>query len=172
MSEVPDYIEPVVGWRVWNALDDGRGVRLASVIYKETVWPERRALVAVCNRRRVLLWPKRRHDEAPADGCGCGIHAATFTGMQRYLPGQLSVTAMLPVVGRVSLWGVVHEFDRGWRASHAYPQSLYVPRAEIGRERAARIVNGLSRYGVPVYTVDGVNVDSVIDEVSGLAATA
>ena len=46
-----------------------------------------------------------------------------------YLPQRVIAARgdSIPVVGRVSLWGVVHEHEHGWRASCAYPISLFVP---------------------------------------------
>ena len=39
---------------------------------------------------------------------------------------KLCPPGLLPVMGRVSLWGRVVEHSRGWRAQYAYPYSLCV----------------------------------------------
>lgn len=57
------------------------------------------------------------------------------------------------VIGRVSLWGSVVECEHGWRASHAYPERLYVPSLHEERETAcdaSEIARDLTTYGVPV----------------------
>jgi len=169
VTVAPDYVEPVVGWRLWYAVDNAGETRLSSVFHK-TLWPQNAPLVAVCSGFRISFWPLRRKcHEAPDTSCGCGIHAANMATIRAYLPDQFSRSGALPVVGRVSLWGNVHEYDRGWRASHAYPERLYVPIVELGPEHA-RIIEDLLRYGVPVRAVGGSSADAMIEEVSALAA--
>jgi hypothetical protein len=170
LSAAPDYVEPVVGWRMWYAVENGAETCLSSVIHT-TPWPRGEPLVAVCRCTRLPLWPfNRRNHEAPAENCRCGIYAATITMMRTYLPEQFAWTDLVPVLGRVSLWGVVHEHERGWRGSFAYPRSLFVPVVELSSRRAARIIADLRGYGVPVRAVDGSSADAVIDEVTALAA--
>lgn len=171
MSATPDYVEPVMGWRAWHAVDIAAKARLSSVVHK-TLWPTEAPLVAVCRRHRIPLFPftRRRHEGAPSAGCTCGIHAATMSTVRTYLPDHFSTTNIVPVVGRVALWGLVHEYERGWRASHAYPTCLYVPIADLGSKRAARVLHDLSTYGVPVLAIDGATPDAVIEEITVLAA--
>jgi hypothetical protein len=171
VSVAPDYVDPVVGWRAWYIVDDATTARLSSVVHK-TLWPARSPLVAVCRRHRIPIFPftRKRHDDAPHAGCTCGIHAATMNTVRTYLPDHFSMTDIVPVVGRVALWGVVHEYERGWRASHAYPTCLYVPIVELGPERAARVIDDLGRYDVPVLAIDGATPDAVIEEITVLAA--
>jgi hypothetical protein len=60
-------------------------------------------------------------------------------------------------VGRVSLWGVVIECERGWRALYAYPARLYVPRRSTSRRphlSPRDVADGLAGYGVPVTVTD------------------
>jgi hypothetical protein len=169
-AAAPNYIEPVVAWRVWYAVDDGLDVRLSSVIHR-TLWPRRAPLVAACRCIRIPLWPfARPRHEAPSAGCRCGIYAATVASMRTYLPEQLGWTKLVPIVGRVALWGVVHEHERGWRASLGYPQSLFVPVAGLGRTQATRLVSDLRRYEVPVCAVGGATPDEVVEEVTALSA--
>jgi hypothetical protein len=168
----PAYIEPVVGWRMWHAVEDRGATHLTSVVYR-TVWPHGAPLVASCRCLRLPFFPFRRarHD-APGLGCNCGIYAAEPDVVRTYLPDHFTTSRALPVVGRVFLWGAVHECVHGWRASHAYPSRLYVPIGEVRLERVASIVDGLRRYGVPINTVDGTSADAVMDEVRALAAAA
>jgi hypothetical protein len=166
----PDYAEPVVGWRMWYAVDRGAATRLTSVVHT-TVWQPGTPLVAVCRRIRIPFWPfgGGRH-EAPGADCRCGIYAATVETLRSYLPEQLAWTQLVPVLGRVNLWGVVREHDHGWRASFAYPRSLYVPTGELSPGRARRLLTDLRVYGVPVRAVEGDTADALIDEVASLAA--
>jgi len=60
-------------------------------------------------------------------------------------------------VGRVSLWGLVIECERGWRASCAYPAALYVPTRSVAprpRLTPREVAEGLAGYGVPVTVTD------------------
>jgi hypothetical protein len=58
------------------------------------------------------------------------------------------------VMGTVALWGTVIEGEHGYRASHAYPQRLYIPVNRIRGSRRispATVAYGLmSAYGVEV----------------------
>jgi hypothetical protein len=56
-------------------------------------------------------------------------------------------------IGLVSLWGSVVEGESGWRASHAYPKRLFLPRSERARDAEA-IRRGLADYGVPIEFLD------------------
>lgn len=171
MISAPDYAEPIIGWRMWYAIPVGKTTFLESVIHR-TKWPRHYPLVASCRCLRVPIWPfnrRERHD-APAPGCRCGIHAAPLPVVRAYLPEQLGFTDLVPVVGRVSLWGIVHEHEHGWRASLAYPERLYVPASDLGPARATQVMSGLAEYGIPVYAVGGLTADAVIEEVVGLAA--
>lgn len=167
----PDYVEPVLGWRVWYAVAGDDGIRLSSIIHK-TIWPTQAPLVATCRRFRLPLLPSRSH-EAPAAECRCGIYATTAPALHQYLSEEAAwdnVFRVAIVVGRTSLWGTVHESERGWRASFAYPKELFVPVAALRSPRATRVLAGLAEYAVPVRPVGGATVDAVLDEVATLAA--
>jgi hypothetical protein len=163
VSAAPDYVEPIVGWRTWLVVQEGEGFRLRSVVY-DAFWPARKELVARCLRRsRALLLPWRRRAEhvPPADGCGCGIYAtgepeeAASYLEERSWEDALSVQR---VIGTVSLWGRVIECRRGWRASHAYPQAIYVPATRDRKPRRVEsrqdVALALTDYGVPVELLD------------------
>jgi hypothetical protein len=170
VSTAPDYVEPIVAWRLWYAVEDDDYTLLSSIIHR-TLWPHRQPLVAMCRCFRPPFWPfNRRLHQAPAAGCKCGIYAASAATVRTYLPEQFALTGALPVIGRVSLWGVVHECERGWRASHAYPERLFVPIVDLESERAARIIDDLRAYGVPVRAIDGATADAAVDQVCAFAA--
>ena len=142
-------------------LEEAEGVRLSSVIYP-TTWPVRRELVAVCRRRRHLRWLAAGDAHAaPEERCKCGIYGASHpTQLLPYLEShhaEARVAGRLlgRVPGRVLLWGTVVECEHGWRASHAYPERVYVRRGAhdsplLDGEQLAR---ALSAYGVPVELV-------------------
>jgi len=167
---VPDYVEPTVGWRVWHAVDDGVSTSLLSVVHK-TFWPRCAPLEATCRCFRLSVWPFRRtRHEAPASGCTCGIYAANVETVRLYLPDHFGTTRRVPVIGRVALWGEVHEHEHGWRATYAYPKCLFVPVANLSSLAAAAVIDDLRRYAVPVLALRGTNADTVLDELTTLAA--
>jgi hypothetical protein len=151
----PDYLEPVVGWRVWNLLEVGSEVRLSSLVYGEA-WPVRQELSAVCRLGSRFAMSSRqrslpRHG-APYARCSCGIHATrTLEQAAAYL--EPSSEGRRPgafrVLGRVLIWGSVVEAERGWRGSRAYPDRIYLP-AEVSENWAF----GLAAYGVPIELLD------------------
>jgi hypothetical protein len=113
------------GWRAWRLGPDG----LRSVLHDD-VWLPGRPLDASC----------REAHAAPDVLCGCGIHAARdVREARRYLVGRDDRPRVL---GRVSLWGLVVEGEKGWRAERGYPERLWAPDDEIAALLAA--------YGVPV----------------------
>ena len=109
VSDIPDYVSPIVGYRAWNW--DSAGVR--SLNGKR--WFAGRALTAQC--------PTIDH-ETPADGCSCGVYAAkNYQHLQKIVPHSVDSV----VHGEVYLWGKVVEHDLGYRAQFAYPKSFVLP---------------------------------------------
>ena len=127
---VPDAIEPVVGWRTWRVRDAGSAFILTSAS-KSTHWPGGRALEARCERGRSHRPPERE--------CTCGIYASFHPGpalelLPPYVRAVSSIIApailgydTVMAVGLASLWGELVVCDRGWRAEYAYPRELFVP---------------------------------------------
>ena len=93
----------------------------------------------------------RKH-AAPTKDCSCGIYAARDANEAAFYvryDGDNPYTA----IGRVSLWGLVIECERGWRASHAYPACIFLPAGTEGGKvghNVADLADVLSVYGVPV----------------------
>jgi hypothetical protein len=119
---IPDYISPIVGYRVWDW--DATGLRSLN----SERWFPGRALTAKC---------RTIDHESPADGCSCGVYAAkNYQHLQK-----ISSSCVDDVVhGEVYLWGKVVEHDLGYRAQFAYPKSLVLPwnidpRLELSRLR-------------------------------------
>ncbi|MBW8741324.1 MAG: hypothetical protein ACJ747_13660 [Gaiellaceae bacterium] len=118
----PDYADALTGWRVWCVVDTPSGLRLASVIH-DHVWEVGAPAVAACRERH----------SAPHETCLCGIHAARDPAPALpYLRGRNDPGTVARVLGRVLLWGTVIEHEQGWRASHARPLELWLPRALDG----------------------------------------
>jgi hypothetical protein len=163
MSLAPDYVEPVVGWRVWLVVGEREAFRLRSVVY-EALWLPGRELVARCLHRALLLrFPTRRRSEhsPPFARCHCGIYGASeLEKAVSYLDvlGRSEKFALHRVLGKVSLWGEVLECEQGWRASHAYPAAIYVPTKghphRLRVQAAEEIALSLTEYGVPVELLD------------------
>jgi len=153
----PDYAEPVSGWRAWLVSEvDGRPL-LGGVVF-HAAWEPGVPHVAQClhfRPQRLRPWRRRSPDhEAPGEGCRCGIYAAAELADARdyAVPGRLPEPVRWPtlhrVVGRAALWGRVVEHERGWRASHGYPELLLVP-----ADDASWLVPALEAYGVPIEVV-------------------
>lgn len=178
MTGAPDYVEPVVGWRLWHVAERAGALRLVSPLYR-TTWPPRRELVAACRHGMEsgfsLSWPSKRRHAPPSPRCGCGVYAGRTPGeatayMTRFFKQRADV--LHRVIGTVSLWGTVVECERGWRASHAYPERIYVPvpaaRRRLGFGELRRpalpveeIALELAGYGVPVEVVDCMTLDDL-----------
>ena len=171
MRDAPDYVEPVVGWRVWFTREDQDRTRLRS-LFHDLCWPVREPFAAECLRRRLPF--RQRDHPAPAASCRCGIYAASLERVGPYLELGWPQERAGPVVGRVSLWGTVVECEQGWRASLAYPERLYVPVlcATRHESRAARVALDLTDYGVPVELLDVDGPGEIIAELTAAAAVA
>jgi len=118
---VPDYISPIIGYRVWQWVAAG----LKSL--NGEPWFPGKPLAAACrasNRRTTVGRAEAAHDanDAPQEKCRCGVYASKSlehlhtTGYERY-----------GICGEVNLWGTVVEHEQGFRAQFAYPQNLYLP---------------------------------------------
>lgn len=166
MNLAPDYIEPVVGWRIWAVSESEGRLRLRSLVYNETWLPEQ-PFVAECHRRPNLLrhlWRRSATAHAPPEwSCDCGIYATRdVEHAVRYSKtyGDRPMRVLHRVIGRVSLWGSVLEYTDGWRASRAYPQELFIPRVGPAHSPGAdAIAAGLADYGVPVEIVEGMGAE-------------
>lgn len=116
----PDYISPVVGWRVWR----WDAAKLKSL--NGEPWSPGKALAARCRAvsyGTIIGRPETAHHahEPPQIKCTCGVYAAKdrehlrSMGCPRYA-----------IEGEVYLWGAVVEHKLGWRAQFAYPKSLFL----------------------------------------------
>jgi len=116
---IPDYISPVVGYRVWtwNVLG------LKSLCGMS--WHPGQSLAARCKASTVVGTlidrAKAAGDShtAPQENCTCGIYAIKTlhrfrsAGYERY-----------GIYGEVYLWGTIVEHELGYRAQFAYPKTF------------------------------------------------
>ncbi len=172
MSAAPDYVEVVSGWRVWLVIRHGQSLRLQSVVYP-TLWEPGREVVARCLRYCSPLAARRgrrRVHAAPDSGCDCGIYASKLDDVAHYLSERRPGPVVARAIGSVSLWGSIIECEHGWRASHAYPSSLFVSssgdRSSLDADQAAM---ALSDYGVPIRSLRAYICDELV---AGIRAAA
>jgi len=104
----PDYISPIVGYRVWCS--DAAGLKSLNGI----PWRPGKALIAECSTQG--------NHETPQSNCTCGVYASKSLDHLR----RLGLTENR-ICGEVWLWGTVVEHEEGWRAEFAYPKRLMVP---------------------------------------------
>lgn len=116
--EIPDAIEPAVGWRAWNLITLDGGVFVGS-INAGVMWPAGRKFEAVCPQTH----------EPPDPSCSCGVYAArTRKHLQKmgYHFFDLDESRLV-LIGEVNLWGGIIPGTQGWRAQYAYPKNFLVP---------------------------------------------
>jgi hypothetical protein len=117
---IPDYISPVVGYRVWQW--DALGLKSLN----GELWVPSRRLSALCRATAkgfISGLPRFTHDsdQLPHPSCTCGVYAAKT--LERLRGCGYS---RFGVYGEVYLWGSVVEHERGWRAQYAYPKTFVV----------------------------------------------
>lgn len=131
--EVPDLVDPVIGWRVWKIVHtDEDELRLRSPWYPN-VWEPREDFVAKCNytarntdesTREPHPIPVFRHPSKYGHSHNCGIWSLkTRLGVWAWWR-MIAREGSGWVIGRVQLWGRVIEGDDGWRGAKAYPLDL------------------------------------------------
>jgi hypothetical protein len=163
---VPDAVDAVVGWRAWAiARVDGR-FRLRSVV-APTLWHPYQSVEATCLRpgRRLFRRWNVQH-EAPSAGCECGVYATDPVTAASYASGHADGSERR-VLGRVALWGLVAECERGWRASSAYPCQIVIPEHRFGDDPAMPfevLAFDLAEYGVPVTIADEAELEELMRE--------
>src|SRR5208283_4983697 len=115
---LPDYISPIVGYRVWTWGTLG----LKSLCGER--WKPSQSLAARCRASTIVGRADVVHDvrDIPEANCTCGIYAAKTlhyfrsAGYERY-----------GIHGEVYLWGKVVEHELGYRAQFAYPKTFVLP---------------------------------------------
>ena len=128
---VPDLVQAVVGYRVWNVV---RGpVPLLASLNGHEEWAPGRAATASCFRRAGPLDTALRPHDAPDPSCTCGLYAAKsedelLDPLNAQLAALVHAAPQMQLVrGEVAMWGRVVEHERGWRGALAYPLRVVVP---------------------------------------------
>jgi hypothetical protein len=140
--DVPDGMEPLVGWRYWRV----QSFALSSLT-RSVQWPAMNRYEADC---RLIA----RHGAIPAAECHCGIYAAKDLDTLKELA---TPNVRLPlVVGKVALWGRVIPAERGYRAQYGYPRRLWLvwESLEPLEHPGAQRIELAAAYGVPVQFCD------------------
>jgi len=126
---IPDFVEPLLGWRawkVWAPLSGSDGCPGFSSVILDTPWTPRRRFSA---EHSFDLGAKCR-GLLDLD-CSCGIYAfndplEAFVYLTRVRDRLLGMSVDV-AIGTVSLWGKVVECELGYKAEYAYPHHIYLP---------------------------------------------
>lgn len=144
---VPDRIEPVLAWRVWEVDEEGR---VCSITQQHT-WDEKYAEVAVCLKHK----DDDQHTP-PVWGCLCGFHGYdNRRGACNHAEAALCSPTPTPMVayGLVELWGDTITHSTGFRAQHAAIVEMWVQTRTGSRRKARRVAQAVSeRYGIPCHS--------------------
>jgi hypothetical protein len=145
---VPDYPEPVTGFRAWSIGEVDGLAYLTSLTHLSVPWPTDGPIVAehvgiprygagadpgeparilqrADDTKYNLFHLREKPPVPPVEGCVCGVYARkTADALEEAwyfsaLPGKTKV------VGEVRLWGKMWEHELGWRAQFARPAALY-----------------------------------------------
>lgn len=142
MSGVPDFVEPVIGFRAWHVDDDGL---LRPWTFRALPW---RPGVnrAVCAR-------DVRH-AAPAPGCLCGLYALRDPSDRRLRFGAGRA------VGAIAAWGELEVHHTGFRAEQACVVALALPERPSAEEREL-LERAAERYGVPLVPAELLSAEAL-----------
>jgi hypothetical protein len=145
-----DRSQAVVAWRFWGVGESDGAFRLWSP-FRATVWEPHEPLAAACFSPQLTLGSVRQRHQAPDANCRCGVYGGTYRELRTFLNTNLVRPSSTPVLGRVSLWGVVRHDDASWRATFGYPERLLVPTL---LRNAFAVAKDLEAYDVPVTLLD------------------
>src|SRR5437870_3619877 len=114
---IPDYISPVIGYRVWQWR---RRHRIRSLNGER--WHPGDPLAAGCKAASRHAEVVRGTHDTPQADCTCGVYATkSFDHLHR------TGYDLRGICGAVWLWGTVVEHKFGWRAQCAYPKNFVLP---------------------------------------------
>lgn len=114
VSKIPDYVNPLVGYRNW-AYSNGF---LSSPIATNVIWEPNKRMECGC-RNSSREWHK-----SPSSDCSCGLYAVKELDSNLTIPFLLNLSRH--IFGEVYLWGKIIEHDLGYRAQYAYPKRLFL----------------------------------------------
>lgn len=149
---VPDFMEPIVGWRFWLVNGDNHLTGWGNPSIRGHVWPCYEPSVAVhrgyypCNGQ-VLCHDRRNGVVASYNGCG--HYALKSIDMLSSIVQDIICYSHAKrerlIIGQVNLWGTIVEHTKGYRAQFAYPKMFF---GSIGLGETASAV--AENYGVPL----------------------
>lgn len=135
-----DESQPLTAWRTWQMCGGHADIRLVGTWASKFQWTPRGVTVAEC----LASDTDKRCNMTMHEKCNCGLWgAAALTNLLEH-----GAVALFPrgVLGRAHLWGFVHVYEFGFRASMGRPLDLW-----LGNSTAGRWVESLYQaYGVPV----------------------
>ncbi len=143
-EEIPDILEPVVGYRTWAFSAEG----LLLSHHYNWAWPAKQKLTGYCHCGMISRSSEKR---CPVENHNCGIHVGLTEN-------EMMISQAPFVWGRVACWGKVIEHEKGYRGEFAYPLNLNVvnfsshPEISAFSEDSLKIAIKLlsMNYGVPV----------------------
>lgn len=173
--DVPDLIEPIVGWRRWAGIYDEKDTRLLALVYPDE-W-KRGENRARCAAHEAMLAIKSESPPACTAehmiDCNCGFFAFKEAEMGRLFSSPYGDEGEGAVpYGRVALYGTVIEHEFGWRASHARVLSCSLPRVaeaygvevetreiEVAPQEMKQFLVTTYTHGDPSYTISWATSD-------------
>ncbi len=172
-TSAPDFVTALEGWRVWLVragifMDDLPATFMESASrweIKELAYTEKSRLSSMYNN---VVWPHKKEMVASCE-CSYGSHQegdhtcglyclrseveAIFRLLITMAEPAYKNTQATAVIGKVDLWGTVHEHEYGYRAEFMYPKQLWVAPGYFKNrsEEWPKLRYLLERdYGVPV----------------------
>lgn len=143
---VPDYCEPLMGWRAW-AVNDGNIYGLG--VGRNQLWAPRQQASAVHLDRQFHAYISDGSEievpcQSPCSTCGLYAYKSDSWAKEQIGLGQHygSYGGIPTVIGTVALWGRIVEHEHGYRAQYAYPTKFVYA---IGCDGAALATT----YGIP-----------------------
>ena len=134
-----DEAEPLTAWRTWRLGENKKLVGLYGTWASNFLW-ERDGVATVAR----CLASKSSCNVSMQPDCNCGLWAAvSLSNLLNH-----GAVAFYPdgAIGRVRLWGFVHVYEHGFRASMGRPTDLW-----LGNARGKDAADVLARdYGMPV----------------------
>lgn len=126
---VPDFVQPLVGWRawkVWTPVTGSGSCPVFSSVILDTPWTPRRRFSA----EHSFDLGAKCHGLLGLD-CSCGVYAfkhalEAFVYLMEVRDRLLGMSVEV-ALGAVSLWGRVVECESGYKAQYAYPCHIYLP---------------------------------------------
>jgi glycine cleavage system H lipoate-binding protein len=129
----PDLFEPILGFRAWHVVADGRLVPWSAGT--AGTWQPG-------DNRAICLAARGGRHQAPGHRCTCGLYALTDVSDPRLRPG-------VEAVGAVVAWGDVEAHRTGFRAQFARVVALAEPPL-CPPEHTRLLELAAERYGVPL----------------------